>query len=684
MAQNLLSRETSPYLLQHRHNPVHWMAWGSQAFERARLEHKPVLLSVGYAACHWCHVMAHESFEDQETADLMNARFINIKVDREERPDIDRIYMQALHALGEHGGWPLTMFLTPDAKPFWGGTYFPKESRYGRPSFKHVLTEISRIWQQENDKVATNAAALLQALNAERRPPQATGDLSETDLDSAAKPLLSAIDLDHGGLKGAPKFPQAPLFSFLWTMAGRTANQSLADAVVITLRNICQGGIYDHLGGGIARYATDHLWLVPHFEKMLYDNAQLVSLMSRVWLTTRDVLFRQRIEETIAFVLRDMRVESGAFAASYDADSEGAEGRYYVWTLDELQGVLPPGDAEFFATIYGVTQAGNWDGKTILNRLSHPALLSQGEEEKLVAMRSALFRKRLTRTPPGFDDKVLADWNGLMIAALADAALVFGRQDWATAAEHAFSAVLGHLWSGGRLHHSWRNGETRHFATADGYANLIAAALALSPIFPRSSYVDWANRLIDAMVAHHWDEARSTFCLSAADASMVIVRPAYGEDDVTPNANAVMLANLTRLYHLEGDTRHLHRAEAILSRFAPEALDNPFGYTSLMRAFALFIDPIQIVVAGEARDPMTDTTFRTVLEAVGPDCIIQWISAADRLPPGHPAFHKAAAAKDLLYLCRGQVCAAPAESVEDMRERLEFLGLAGRPATTRS
>jgi uncharacterized protein YyaL (SSP411 family) len=638
---------------------------------------KPVLLWVGYAACLWCHVMAHESFEDNETAALMNDRFINIKVDREERPDVDRIYMQSLHALGEHGGWPLTMFLTPDAEPFWGGTYFPKESRYGRPSFRHVLTEIDRIWRTERDKVSVNSTALRQALSIERAPTRGAS-LSDSALLSAARAFLGGVDLHHGGLKGAPKFPQAPLFSFLWTMAVRTRDADLARAVEVTLRNICQGGIYDHLGGGMARYSTDTVWLVPHFEKMLYDNAQLVGLLSRVWLATRNDLFRNRIEETIGLLIRDMRVASGAFASSYDADSEGDVGKYYVWTEAEIDRLIDEPSVGLFKGTYGVRPGGNWEGKTILNRLEHQDLLSPSEEQQLADARHALFRARLRRTPPGFDDKVLADWNGLAIMALADAALVFGQRDWGHAAREAFRAVLDHLWAGDRLRHSWRVGKTRHNATADDYANLIAAALALSALFPDQDFLPWAERLCRVMAAYHWDEGRSAFCLAASDAD-VIVRQSYGEDDVTPNANAMMVVNFMRLHHISGNPEYMTRAEAILARFAPEALANPFGYPTLLKAFAFLSDPVQIVVAGHGRDPFSDPQFRAAIDAVGPDCVIHWTPDPASLPADHPAFAKAAAPEPKVYICRERVCAAPASTVEEVTAALDLLGLGAQP-----
>ena len=354
MSHNRLSLETSPYLLQHKDNPVHWMGWSEQALQEAKDRDQPILLSVGYAACHWCHVMAHESFEDPVTAGLMNQNFINIKVDREERPDIDRIYMAALHSLGEQGGWPLTMFLTPDALPFWGGTYFPPETKYGRPSFRHVLTEISRIWQQERSKVTHNAEAISAALQ-QPRYEASPNQLSTTEIYQAADVIINATDPHYGGLKGAPKFPQAPIFTFLWEVYLRSRNEKARDAVLTTLTQISNGGIYDHLAGGIARYSTDHKWLAPHFEKMLYDNAQYVSLLTRAWLKTENPLYATRIEHTIEFVLREMTGESGCFTSSYDADSEGEEGKYYVWSQAEIEKLLAPDEFEIFQAAYDVT-----------------------------------------------------------------------------------------------------------------------------------------------------------------------------------------------------------------------------------------------------------------------------------------------------------------------------------------
>ena len=671
---NLLGLETSPYLLQHKGNPVHWMPWGDAAFARAKSENKPIMLSVGYAACHWCHVMAHESFEDDETAQLMNEHFVAIKVDREERPDVDRLYMQALHSLGEQGGWPLTMFLTPDGLPFWGGTYFPKEQLYGRPSFRYVLKELARIWREEHDKVATNASAIMSAL---KREPAKSGESASLTLDllaDAARLFLSAIDFDHGGLKGAPKFPQVPVFSFLWTMAERLGDQRLAEAVTTTLTHISQGGIYDHLGGGFARYSVDHRWLVPHFEKMLYDNAQLVSLMARVAARTGSALFRQRIEETIAFILREMKTEIGAYAASYDADSEGEEGKFYVWTAQEIAGLLNPQEARLFAEVYDISPAGNWEGHNILNRLKSLPLLDDAIESRLAQSRRTLFEVRKNRVPPGYDDKVLADWNGLMISALAEAALLLQRPDWAEAARTAFAAIMKHHWHEDRLRHSWRDGRLRYEATAEGYAHLITAALALAAITPGGDHLAQAVTLADTMIEKLWDDGRSAFAFATEEARLII-RNVQAHDDATPNANAVMIRNLASLHHLTGNADYLAKADAIQRSFAAEAASNPFGYATLLHSFTVLADPIQIVMSGESDGPFADERFRRLIAAVGSAAIIQWIDDPQALPEDHPARHKSAGGAPRAYLCRGQVCAAPAQTIAQVDAALELLQL---------
>lgn len=674
MTANLLAAETSPYLLQHKDNPVHWMPWGDAALAQASELDRPILLSVGYAACHWCHVMAHESFEDAETAALMNAHFISIKVDREERPDIDRIYMQALHALGEQGGWPLTMFLTPQGEPFWGGTYFPPEHRYGRPSFRHVLGEIARIWRDDRSKVTVNSKALIDTLNFRAEREDAT--LDDSILQRAANAFLRAVDREHGGLQGAPKFPQGPLFDFLWTMSQRVPSEPLAQVVIVTLRNICQGGIYDHLGGGIARYSVDGRWLVPHFEKMLYDNAEFLALLSRVWSRTHDDLFRIRAEETVEFLLRDMRTAGGAFAASYDADSEGEEGRFYIWTVDEIRRLLDAGEADLFCEMYDIRTEGNWEGNTILNRLGAMDLRPPDIEARLTTARQMLLAARAVRQPPGFDDKVLADWNGLAIAALATAALVFNRAEWRDAAASAFEIAMRLLWTGDNLHHSWRLGKTRHHATADGYANMISAALALYALTADEDYLQWAERLTAALERLHRDPESGAYYFASSSATDVIVRQIVGQDDATPNANGVMLGNLARLHLLTGKTEYLHRAEALHKAFAGQALANPFGFCSLFSGFLALSDPVQIALTGVGIKAPEHPLLRPAIERLGPDVIISYATNPSALPENHPAYLKATAATaPRLYLCRGQTCAAPVESESQLSQAMTVLGL---------
>src|SRR6516225_7143114 len=475
--ENRLAHETSPYLLQHKSNPVDWWPWGPAALDEAKRSNKPILLSVGYAACHWCYVMAHESFEDAATAAVMNDLFVNIKVDREERPDIDQIYMSALHLLGERGGWPLTMFLTPGGEPFWGGTYFPKTSRYGRPGFVEVLRNVARIFHEEPQSIEQNRAALMGRLAQSARP-QGRVVIGRAELDRAAEQIGASIDPVHGGLRGAPKFPQAMILEYLWRAGQRTGQARYFAAVELTLERICQGGIYDHLGGGFSRYSVDERWLVPHFEKMLYDNALLLELLALAYQRSANELFRRRARETVAWLAREMTTAEGAFCASLDADSEGEEGKFYVWSLPEIMTVLGEDDAAFFAAHYDVTPGGNFEGHNILNRLKHLPR-SMEDEKKLAPMRETLLATRAKRVRPGLDDKVLADWNGLMIAALVNAGLVFEEPHWLEMTARAFLFVDAKMTHGDRLGHSWRAGKLLVPGLASDHAAMIRAALAL-------------------------------------------------------------------------------------------------------------------------------------------------------------------------------------------------------------
>ena len=504
--RNLLAGETSPYLLQHAHNPVHWRPWGEAALAEAKRRDCPILLSIGYAACHWCHVMAHESFEDPETAQLMNDLFVNIKVDREERPDIDHIYMTALHALGQQGGWPLTMFLDPDGKPMFGGTYWPPEPRWGRPSFRQVLQSVAAAWRDRRPDMQQNGAALARHL-AQLSAPKPGRAITPDDLANIGNELLRMVDPVHGGLSGAPKFPNAPIFRFFWNEMFRRRDPAFGRAVRDLLEAMNSGGIYDHLGGGYARYSTDAEWLVPHFEKMLYDNAQILELLALVQSLWPDQIFADRAHETVGWLMREMRV-GDAFAASLDADQEGEEGAFYVWTAEEISAALGDAAARFKAA-YDVTTGGNWEGRTVLRRVGPRG--SPEEEAELAASRVKLFAVREARPRPGRDDKVLADWNGLTIAALIRASAVFGEPEWLQTARAAFDFVSTLRDRDGRLLHAWREGRPGARALLDDYASMARAALALFEASGEPTDLDAARGLASEALDLFGDGAGGVF-----------------------------------------------------------------------------------------------------------------------------------------------------------------------------
>jgi hypothetical protein len=671
--RNTLDRETSPYLLQHKDNPVHWQPWGAEALATAKRENKPILLSVGYAACHWCHVMAHESFENDAIADLMNDLFVNIKVDREERPDLDTIYQSALALLGQPGGWPLTMFLTPDGEPFWGGTYFPPTARYGRPGFSDVLTKLAAVYREEPQRVTQNVTALREALGNLSAPQQ--GGAIPADLPvRAAERLLPEIDPVHGGIGQAPKFPQTPVLELMWRCWKRGGNPQLRDAVVLTLTRMCQGGIYDHLGGGFARYAVDAEWLVPHFEKMLYDNAQLIDLLTLVWQETKAPLFRERIRETVEWALREMRAAPDAagrrgFASSLDADSEHEEGKFYVWSEAEIDAVLGA-DAELFNSAYGVTPGGNWEGHTILNRSADPVLRDDATEARLADCRSRLFAVREKRVRPGWDDKVLADWNGLMIAAIANAAQVFDQPSWLAAATDAFAFVKGSLIIDGRLRHSWRAGQAKHPATLDDYAHLCRAALALHEAAGDVAHVRQAQDWIAVLDRHYWD-ANGGYFFAADDTTDVIVRTKNAADNATPSGNGTLLGVLAHLFYLTGDDRYRERAEQLTAAFSGDLTRSFFAMATFLNSNEILQTAQQIVVVGERAADDTRALLAAVLGRSLPNRVLSVIAPGDKLPDSHPAAGKTqTGGKATAYICRGTTCSLPITTPSGLSQAL--------------
>jgi hypothetical protein len=601
--------------------------------------------------------MAHESFEDPEIAALMNRLFVNIKVDREERPDIDQIYMAALHELGEQGGWPLTMFLTSRGDPIWGGTYFPPTARYGRPGFPEVLNEIARLFRQEPDKIETNRAFLHQRLT--RPPDTASLTLDNNLLDSASARLLALMDAHAGGIRGAPKFPQAGLLEFLWRAGQRTGDAAYRDAVMLTLRTIAGGGIYDHVGGGFARYSVDSRWLVPHFEKMLYDNAQLIDLYAHAHLATRDPVFRLRIEETVAWLEREMMVEDGVFAASLDADSEGHEGRFYVWTYDEVLDVLGDDEGPFFAAAYDITPDGNWDGVSIPNRLSSPQLRDQQTEERLARSRSMLLARRATRVRPTRDDKVLADWNGLLAAALATAGTLLARPEWIDISTRTYRRLLSLMSRDGRLAHSYRDTKRVFPGLATDYAALIKAALALHAATLQPEYLADAERLAASLRAHHWDPDHPGYFLSANDADAIFVRPRSNVDEATPSANAVMGINLMRLWRLTGKDHYRRDLDDLLSASAGSIGANLFAATGTLNALDTRLNAVDVVAVRP-----TGGNLAPVLAEIHRhwtyNLILSVHEETARLPEMHPAAGKTAIdGKTTVYVCRGESCSLP-------------------------
>jgi len=665
---NRLAEATSPYLLQHRDNPVHWRPWDQQALAEARAHDKPILLSVGYAACHWCHVMAHESFEDPAIAALMNEHFVNIKVDREERPDLDHIYQQALALLGQQGGWPLTMFLTPEGEPFWGGTYFPPETRYGRPGLPEVLETVAKIWREERHKALSNTSALKGALERLAEPADRTTLSPEFALQTARR-IAQAFDTIHGGLTGAPKFPQAPLLHFLWGQAWASGDAGLRHAVLHTLGRICQGGIYDHLGGGFARYSVDAMWLVPHFEKMLYDNAQLLDLLAGAHAVTRDPLFAARARETVGWIEREMMVD-GAFASSLDADSEGEEGKYYVWQAEEIDRLLGP-QAHELRLAYGVTDHGNWEGKTVLNRLHQPALLPPDQEARLRGAGDRLLEARRQRIPPGRDDKVLADWNALMIAALARASAVFGEPRWLELAERAFEAVCRNMTSGDRLAHSWRAGRVMDLAFLDDYGQMAAAALTLFEHTGRNEHLRRAEAWVSLLDAGYRDPARGGYFQVSAEASDVLVRVQTAQDGPTPAGNGTMVSVLARLFCLTGNPAYRKRAEEVFDAFSGEAARNPVVHATLLAGGAQLVRPVQIVLLGDPAEPALTSLRHAALAAAVPDGVVLTVRPGSRLPDGHPAAGKAeTGGRPTVYICPGQTCWLPITDAEALASAL--------------
>jgi uncharacterized protein YyaL (SSP411 family) len=658
---NRLAAETSPYLRQHKDNPVDWYAWGEDAFAAAGERDRPILLSVGYSSCHWCHVMAHESFEDGEVAALMNELFVNVKVDREERPDVDEIYMEAVQALTGQGGWPMTVFLTPDGRPFFGGTYFPRRQGRGMISFPDLCRRIDELWRTRRDDIDAQAGELAGALGrtALLDPGE---DLPGTEaLDGVYGLLRQQHDDQRGGFGAAPKFPQAMSLDLLVRSLSRTGSAVTRAMVETSLDAMASGGIYDHLGGGFARYSVDDVWLVPHFEKMLYDQALLSRVYLHAWQVTGLDRYRQVLDETIAYVLRDLRHRDGGLYSAEDADSEGVEGLFYVWTPDQVTAALD-GDrdlADEVMAFYGVTPAGNFEGRTILNRLVHPGDLDR--PPRIEEARARLLAARSERVRPGLDDKVLTEWNGLMLAVLAEAAAATGRDDWRDAAVATGEFLVRELRrDDGRWLRSWQaDGGARHLAYAADHAALVDAFTRLYEATGEARWIAEARSTADAMVELFWDGERGGLFTTGADAERLVTRNKDLMDNATPSANSLAAVGLLRLAALTGEDAYRERAHAILRLAGPLATRHPTAFGHLLAAVDMERAGLdEVVVAGDRPDLVAEVQHRYL-----PNAVLAW---GERFPS--PLWEGREDGR--AYVCRHYACRLPAADVATLAAQL--------------
>ena len=647
---NRLAEETSPYLRQHRDNPVDWYPWGEEAFAAARERDVPVLLSVGYAACHWCHVMAHESFEDPSTAEVMNRLFVNIKVDREERPDVDAVYMEAVQAMAGHGGWPMTVWMTPDGQPFYGGTYYPKTPRPGLPGFVQLCENIAGAWRDRRDEIVAAAGkvtGMLQGVG-QFTVVEGAGLPERAVVREAAAQLVARFDAQWGGFGATgPKFPQPDLFELLLRVGA-----GLRDArkvVVESLAAMASGGIYDHVGGGFHRYSVDRQWLVPHFEKMLYDQAGLARVYLHAWQVTGEPRWLQVASETIDYVRRDLRHPEGGFFSSEDADSEGVEGKFYVWAEDEV-----PAEARGW---YGVTATGNFEGSNILVRPVRGDLVRPAEIE---AARQALFDVREKRVRPGLDDKVLTEWNGHFVATLAEAAAAAGREDWLNDATTAGDFLLHSLRrSDGRWLRSWKDGKAQHLAYASDYAALVGAFTRLGEATGEARWVAWACDVADAMLDLFWDDEAGGLFSTGKDGERLITRAKDVLDNVIPSANGSAAVALVRLAALTGKERYREKAEAIIRLVADPLSRHPTAFSHLLAAVDLLHAPVtEVAVVGDRPD-----LVKVVQSRYLPNVVLAWGE-----PYESPLFEY----RDdgLAYVCENYACQRPTGDVDELVAQL--------------
>ena len=700
---NRLIHETSPYLRQHAHNPVAWYPWGEEALSRARAEDKPIFLSIGYSACHWCHVMAHESFEDPQTAKIMNELFVNIKVDREERPDLDGIYMAAVQAMTGQGGWPMSVWLLPDGSPFYGGTYFPPHDRYGMPGFRRVLVATADAYRTRRAQVEESAARMKAALqNADLQGWAGSGEgaLDAWVTDQAVQGLQRAYDSFHGGFGHAPKFPQPMNLGFLLRYHGRTGHPQALEMALHTLRQMARGGMYDQLGGGFHRYSVDERWLVPHFEKMLYDNAQLARVYTEAWLASADPLFRQVAEKTLDYLAREMRDPVGAFYSSQDADSEGEEGKFFLWTPQELTELLGAGDARLVGGYYGVTAAGNFEGQNIVYAPRDPAAAAQhlGVDEAtlhaaLRRSRPVLLAARERRIKPGRDDKALAEWNGMALRAFAYAAGAFGRDDYRRIAEAnaaflldqmAFpSPVTDHGLPVTGLHRTWAPptltggaGEARLNGYVEDYASVADGLIELYQLTFEPRWLRAAHALADAMLARFWDAEQGGFFQTSHDHEALLTRPKEFIDNAVPAGNSVAADVLLRLHAFTGDERYLVHGEAILLLLRDAMARQPLAFGHLLGVLERALSrPQEVVVIGDPANPATQALLTRVRTRFLPHTVLAGAASAAAAEAAAPDIPLLAGRtqfdrRPTAYVCENFTCRLPVADPAELARQL--------------
>jgi len=680
---NRLAGEKSPYLLQHAYNPVDWYPWSEEAFAKAKAEQKPIFLSIGYSTCHWCHVMERESFEDETVAKILNEHFVSIKVDREERPDVDSLYMTVCQALNGHGGWPLTIIMTPDKKPFFAGTYFPKESRHGHAGLIDILETVRKHWKESRHRLLESAQSITEYI-ASRVNRTRSGELDEDTLRQALDHFKSAFDRQYGGFGSAPKFPAAHQLSLLLRLYKRYGDREALEMAEKTLEMMYRGGLYDHIGFGFSRYSTDERWLVPHFEKMLYDNALLATAYIEAYLATKSPLYAGVAKQIFAYVLRDMTHPEGGFYSAEDADSEGEEGKFYLWTPDEVKALLGERDGADFCAMYGITEEGNFEGRSIPNLLAPnpPAHRYEGSVEQLERWiehsRQILFAARENRVRPGKDDKILTSWNGLMIAALAQGYRAFNEETYLRAAEAAAAFIESRLFdASGRLLARYRDGEAKYAAYADDYACYIYGLLELYESTFELKYLERAIRLCEDMVRYYWDDEAGGFYLNAHDGEPLLLRLKEIYDGAMPSGNSVAANVLFRLAHLTGDGRWRKLADRQLRAFAGEVSAYPAGYAMFLQAVLYALGSVrEIVIAGSRGDPGTGEMIGAVRSRFLPQTVVSFHEPGEsgerarRIMPvlagkdpvnGRPA----------VYICEHFACQEPFTSAEDLLKHLE-------------